>query len=335
MGRKKKTELRETFKELMSTSSDVTPEKILTEPSSSFTSSLKNKHVLSIFTLAARTEKKVALYNHVTERMFSAAELNNHFWLLKKRQTSSLDKNKFLNEAFQVPGNKTPVPRPCIVLYSDSDSEEDSEEDSSACKDEDLGPDKQSRKLAKRIARLKREKKHLKDLLNKEKEERLNDTTELNAEIESRRSWISFKNDKISRLAETVRSQKVQINRLSENNEINIAQLEELEGSEQELNHSIPEVKLRDSRKRLNPLLIVCLAMLRYGMKIPHALCVPIVVAVGNTMFNQKWRLGNSQYKSKRSRDILPGLSKGYNKASLLLLHQNLTFRAFREPCLH
>ena len=78
----------------------------------------------------------------------------------------------------------------------------------------------------------------------------------------------------------------------------------------------IPEISMRTSRNKINPNIIKGIIILRNNMNVSIKKCVPILVHIGNSVFNQKWVLGRSVYGTSRKRILLP--SVGDNDKSLL-----------------
>lgn len=77
-----------------------------------------------------------------------------------------------------------------------------------------------------------------------------------------------------------------------------------------------PQMPMRLKNLRIHPQIQVALAVMKYKFKLAHAVCVPLLVAIGNILFQQDWKLGNSVYKSTKGRDILPGLTDGHKKVT-------------------
>ncbi len=67
-----------------------------------------------------------------------------------------------------------------------------------------------------------------------------------------------------------------------------------------------PQINMRESRNKINPKVIKGLAILRNYMDCSYKKIVPILVHIGNAVFDQKWVLGKSKYSSSRKRILLP-----------------------------
>lgn len=96
-----------------------------------------------------------------------------------------------------------------------------------------------------------------------------------------------------------------------------------LDGLKESFADEFPQVKMRETLKKINPIVMKTLAMLRISVGISLRKCVISLVLVGNHCFGQKWVLPNSKdfdNKSRGERCLPP--TKDRNEIRTVKLHQ-------------
>ena len=86
-----------------------------------------------------------------------------------------------------------------------------------------------------------------------------------------------------------------------------------------------PKIKVRESRKTINPRITECLVVLQSVFKIDGMKCPEVLVYIANTLFNQEWKVEEWKVEGSKEEETEDKRRKEYVMPSLRTIMRNVS----------